>query len=336
MSIQTIQVRAPSRLHFGMLSLGDPCQRQYGGVGVMIDSPGLILETTPCSHLRVYGPHARRIREFACQWARYRKLGSTPKCRFELVSAPRQHIGLGTGTQLALSVATSLNALYRFPTPSAAELAASVSRGERSAVGTYGFVRGGLVIELGKRSNESFATLERRVPLPESWRFVLIVAADEQGPCGETEKRLFRQLPLVPRQTTDELKRELREHLVPAAETGCIERFGESVYRYGLMAGKCFAPCQGGPFANERLAQWVRLIRGMGVGGVGQSSWGPTLFALLPDADTANRFAAQFRACIPCENVQLVIAAVNNVGYSCTGQDARGGAPDELASKESP
>jgi predicted sugar kinase len=35
----SIRVRAPSRLHFGLLAFGNEAPRQFGGVGVMIDRP---------------------------------------------------------------------------------------------------------------------------------------------------------------------------------------------------------------------------------------------------------------------------------------------------------
>jgi len=70
-----------------------------------------------------------------------------------------------------------------------------------------------------------------------------------------------------------------------------FERFGDSVYRYGHQAGMCFAARQGGPFASPRIGALVSTIRGLGVRGVGQSSWGPTVFALLPNEAEAEYFS---------------------------------------------
>ena len=51
-----------------------------------------------------------------------------------------------------------------------AELAQSVGRGLRSAVGTYGFVHGGMIAERGKLPGEVISPLDARVVLPEDWR----------------------------------------------------------------------------------------------------------------------------------------------------------------------
>ena len=40
-----------------------------------------------------------------------------------------------------------------------------------------------------------------------------------------------------------------------------------------------FRLAQAGPFAHARIEQIVKTIREFGVKGVGQSSWGPTVFA---------------------------------------------------------
>jgi predicted sugar kinase len=99
----------------------------------------------------------------------------------------------------------------------------------------------------------------------------------------------------VPTQVTKQLLDEIHHRMFPAARSGKFEDFGESVYQYGVRAGMCFASQQGGPFANELLERWVATIRRRGIQGVGQSSWGPTLFAFLADEGSAQDFIRWFR-----------------------------------------
>ncbi len=103
-------------------------------------------------------------------------------------------------------------------------------------------------------------------------------------------------------------------HLLPEAEAARFDKFSESLFRYGRLAGECFATKQGGPFASPRLAGLVETIRGLGVRGVGQSSWGPTLFALLPDEDAANDFVERFRHEPDTNDLDLLVTAPNNTG----------------------
>jgi len=82
--------------------------------------------------------------------------------------------------------------------------------------------------------------------------------------------------------------------LLPAASSGDFRRFARSLWRYGQLAGDCFRQVQGGTFAAPRLAQLAARVRKLGVEGVGQSSWGPTLFAVLDSPAAAERFIAAF------------------------------------------
>jgi beta-ribofuranosylaminobenzene 5'-phosphate synthase len=43
--------------------------------------------------------------------------------------------------------------------------------------------------------------------------------------------------------------------------------------------GACFAPAQGGIYSTAQAPLIVDAVRDMGFVGVGQSSWGPTLYA---------------------------------------------------------
>lgn len=285
----SIEVTAASRLHFGMLSFGQARERQYGGVGVMVDKPGLKLRISPAAAFDVSGLLAERARRFAEQACSALDLPCEPECHIEILCAPPEHVGLGTGTQLGLSVAAGLNAFLQRETLEPVVLARMVSRGERSAIGTYGFCRGGLLVESGKREGDLLSPLVARVELPVEWRFLLVCLADEAGLSGTAEQTAFRDLPPVPSAATATLCREVLLSLLPAAVEGHFEEFSASLYRYGHMAGLSFAPNQGGPFASQRIANLVNHIREIGVQGVGQSSWGPVVFALLPDTEAAER-----------------------------------------------
>jgi len=314
-----VRVTTPSRLHFGLLAFGDPSVPQFGGVGVMIDRPGVRITLTAASELELSGPLEERVRSATLAWARVHAGGSMPRCRVVVERAAPLHVGLGTGTQLALAVAAGLSALAGLPRPSPEALAHTAGRGRRSAVGTYGFALGGLIAELGKPDDQALAPLYRRIALPAAWRFVLIRPTRGSGLCGAQEDEMFRQLPPVASQLTSKLVEEMDQHLLPAAEAGDIDAFGESLYHYGATAGGCFAACQGGPFADARLDQWVATIRQLGVRGVGQSSWGPTLFALLASPEDARRFVLQFRDVVAEADATLTIAAVDNAGAVITG-----------------
>lgn len=365
MSQQRVAIIAPSRLHFGMLSFGHDDERQFGGVGVMIEQPRLELRVSSSSvfesrSLDARSHEAQRIDEFARRFAQGCGWDDLPKCRIEVCSAPPQHCGLGSGTQLGLAVAVALsrwnqdvgNTCSDLPsdqrpsdsiTPAEAlELAAAVGRRARSTIGTYGFALGGMIIEAGSRrqpaisseqtitcgsiaadstkagtspsTDPSASPLMARLSLPDAWRFALVMPRHEPGLFGDAERRAFAHLPPVPRSATAELCRETLLHLMPAALCGDFSEFSASLFRFNHLAGTCFAASQGGPFASPRLAELVATIRGLGVEGVGQSSWGPSLFALLPHAAAAEEFVARLLATPSGSDLHCTITRVANRG----------------------
>jgi beta-ribofuranosylaminobenzene 5'-phosphate synthase len=315
-----VRVWAPSRLHFGLLSFGHPATRQFGGAGVMVDQPGLTVTFRAAERLSIVGPLAERALEFAHRFAVNSGGPCEPACRIEIESAPPTHAGLGTGTQLALAIAAGLDAFAQRGTEvgprvrPAIQLAKLVGRGERSAIGTHGFAQGGLLVEGGKFSADPVSPLVSRIELPAEWRFVLVIDRHERGLSGTAERDAFAALPAVSAEATAALCRELVLHLLPSAATGNFDEFGESLYRYGHQAGMLFAKRQGGPYAGSASAELVAWIRGEGVRGVGQSSWGPTIFALLADQPSAERFARRAAERYSPARFDLLIAGPANRG----------------------
>lgn len=311
---RAVRVAAPSRLHFGLLSFGHETLRQFGGVGAMVDAPGMEILVEPSEQFRTSGPLADRIEQFARRTVEHETEWLLPACHVRLTRAPRQHVGLGTGTQLALAVAAGIHAFAGRELPPAPVLAKMLERGRRSAVGMYGFLGGGLIVEAGKRREDVLAPLISHMDLPADWRFVLIVPQAAQGISGEAERRAFETMPPVPAEVTDQLCREVLLGLIPAAQSADIEGFGEALYRYNHAAGECFAAAQGGAFADESTERLVATIRQRGVAGVGQSSWGPTVFALVASVAAANELIEQLRDEPVATNSDFLVAAPNQGG----------------------
>lgn len=311
---QTVLVSAPSRLHFGLLSFGNPEVRQFGGVGTMIDRPGLKLRVQATETFETAGPMQDRVRDAALRWLESSNNSMDLRCRIELISAPRLHAGLGVGTQLALAVATGLNAFHSRANPAIKDLASSVGRGLRSAVGTYGFAAGGLIAERGKLPNETVSPLLERVPLPNQWRFVLVSPPGSVGLHGTTEQTAFDQLPPVSSAVTERLTGILCDRILPAAKSASFLDFSDAVYDFGFLAGSCFESVQGSAYNGPQLKNLVNRIRALGVRGVGQSSWGPTIYAICDSEANANAFTNDLRLQSGDDHCEIVIAAPDNHG----------------------
>jgi beta-RFAP synthase len=297
-----IRVRTGSRLHFGLFapppgdgpaapwpnSLGEAVlpARHFGGVGLMVQAPGLELAAAPAANWSAEGPLAERALAFAHQFAR--SLPVAFPHRLVVVRCAPEHAGLGTGTQLGLAVARALAEGHGLDL-SAAELAQRVGRGRRSALGVHGFAQGGFLVEAGKRAGEAVAPLAARRDFPEAWRVVLVLPPWGQGLHGPAEGRALEGLHerAWPLAQTDALCRLALLGMLPALAEGDLRGFGEALYDFNRRVGEAFRPVQGGTYTHPRAAEVVAFVRQQGVAGVGQSSWGPALFAVVGDAERA-------------------------------------------------
>ncbi len=308
-----IRVDAPSRIHFGLFSFGGT-GRQYGGVGLMVRRPMLELHLYPDNR----GPGglmtSQRLRETLQRWLAFRQRARMPACRVAIRCAPPVHAGLGSGTQLALALVAALDAFCGYPKLDPTGLAQATGRGQRSAVGTYGFVLGGMIVERGKAAGETLAPLECRVPFPTAWPILLVRPTGGQGLSGAAERRAFGTLPPVDSATRRHLVRLAREQLIPAVEQNDFERFSSHLYEYGQVAGTCFAQIQGGPYNGPELTMLVERIRELGIPGVGQSSWGPTLFAVARDRRQAETVAMELRHHFAPAEISITVTRADNVG----------------------
>jgi predicted sugar kinase len=110
------------------------------------------------------------------------------------------------------------------------------------------------------------------------------------------------------------MERIAKVEIIRAAANADFERFSDALFRYGCLAGKCFASVQGGAFCSQQTAELIAWLRQYGVAGVGQSSWGPTVFALMPNQHSADQLAHDLVARAAFTDYEVLVAPPANQG----------------------
>lgn len=310
-----VRVQTPSRLHFGLIAPGPGPGRRFGGAGLMIEQPGITLTIEPADTVTVTGKPAYRQRVLQCIDNIRRR------CERHVVrplhvcveSAPPEHVGLGTGTQLALGVALGVTQAYGMAVEDVSHLANLVGRFPRSGIGMHGFFNGGFIVDAGKQNASEVASLEGRHPFPENWRIVLIRPETGSGVSGDRESEAFARLARDER-AEEERRRLLREVVVPALTAEDFDAFAEALHRFNRLAGDAFASVQA--YANPAVAHIITQLRSQGIKGVGQSSWGPTFFALARDEGEADGMVRAIARRFP--TAQVSVTKANNLGVRTT------------------
>jgi beta-RFAP synthase len=291
-----VYVEAPARLHFGVLDLRGDLGRRFGGIGAAVPVPSVLLEASPAERLEVVGPDHERALDFARRYQTHHRLATGARLRLHRVIPA--HAGLGSGTQLGLAVARALAELQGLPTD-VTTLARAVGRGRRSGVGTWTFEHGGFVLEGGRRDGEDgVAPLLAHLPIPSSWRCVIAVPKDARGLSGEAEAAAFARLPLPDEREVEQVSHLVLMQLLPALAEADLAGFGAALAEVQRVTGGWFAAAQGGPYAPGEGALLVERLRQWGAVGVGQSSWGPAVYGLAPDAAAAGALAERTRSVV--------------------------------------
>jgi beta-RFAP synthase len=298
-----VTIEAPARLHFGILDLRGHRGRRFGGIGAAVPTPSVLLEATPHDRLTAEGPDAGRAQEFARRY--FAATGLKGGAHLRVHRAIPAHAGLGSGTQLGLAVARALAELYGESAEPLA-LARAVGRGQRSAIGTWTFALGGFVLEGGRRpASDEVAPLISRLPIPGMWRAVIAIPESKPGLSGAAESEAFRQLPLPTEREVEQVAHLVLMQLLPALADGDLTDFGAALTEVQRVTGGWFASAQGGAFASGPTRELVERMQEFGAAGVGQSSWGPTVYGLVPHPDAGRDLAQRIRAWMGSSGVVL-------------------------------
>lgn len=296
-------MEAPARLHFGILDLGGHRGRRFGGIGAAVPSPSVLLDATQSERITAEGVDADRALEFARRYVAATGLAVGAHLRIHR-SIPA-HAGLGSGTQLGLAVARALAELHGQPAEPL-ELARAVGRGQRSAIGTWTFALGGFVLEGGRRPDRGeVAPLISRLPMPAQWRCVIAIPASEPGLSGAAEAEAFRRLPPPAEREVEQVAHLVLMQMLPALADADLTDFGAALTEVQRITGSWFATAQGGAFAPGPTAELVRKLAEFGATGVGQSSWGPTAYGIVPHPDAGRDLAQRARAWLGPSGVVL-------------------------------
>jgi beta-RFAP synthase len=202
-----------------------------------------------------------------------------PPVRLRILGAPAEHVGLGVGTQLSLAVARAVWNLAGVAEVPIEELARLTGRGARSGIGLHGFDQGGLIVDGGRSRAEGVPPMVARLAFPQNWRILIVQPPGRTGLHGVEESRAFAELPPITEQMTDRLCRLVLLDILPAVVERELGTFGAALSELQAQVGSCFAPRQGGIYTAPLAGQIVLELKRDGFEGIGQSSWGPTLYA---------------------------------------------------------
>ncbi len=324
-----ITVKSTARLHMGFFDLHGGLGRRFGSIGLSLAAPSTELSAVRSEMLCVSGFASSRAEEIARQLIA--KLNLAGAVNLNIKQNIPEHAGMGSGTQFALNIGTAISRLYDLNL-NTVQIAELTGRGGRSGIGIAAFDQGGLLIDggrvshvpsprMGKEQPRQMAVDVLKVPpliarydFPEDWRILLILDNNQPGIHGEEELAAFKTLPIFPENLAAHLCRSVLMQAMPAMVEKDLTAFGYSIRELQMHVGDYFAPAQGGRYASKYVGAVLQHLETLGVDCYGQSSWGPTGFAVFENEELAKKYMLQLKMKFTEPNLAWQICSANNKG----------------------
>jgi len=290
-----------ARLHLGFYRL---CRGVsglvLGGVGLAVDLEGVatrVVFEPREGGIEVTAPEACLSDAEEAATAASRRYGVTGRLVVERC-IPR-HVGLGSTTQLVLAIHAVVARAAGVEDLEA--VVGSAGRGFYSGVGAGVFLRGGLVIDAGLRGGGRASRPMAWAWPPSSWGLVVVVPSVEPRRLmaedaleDEAMRGVLAGLPPGPGACAEPYS-ALLDLLLPGAALPSFDMFVAGVEALEAAAARLFGGAQGGAMCCSEAEAAAAALRGVGARGVGQSSWGPSVYGFFSSRGAAARAAAVLR-----------------------------------------
>ena len=311
-----IQVSTSGRLHMGFFDLHGGLGRKFGSIGLSLSSPSLVVEATYAKLFEIKASTTVVTKAVIITESFMAKLSLKGSVALTIQQNIPQHSGLGSGTQLALAIGRAISELYALNLTTA-EIAQMTGRGVRSGIGIAAFDKGGLLIDGGRavvqnHNDFNIPPLLARYEFPAEWRILLISDSSLPGMHGDEERLAFEQLPEFPEDIAAHLCRQVLMRTMPALVEQDLNAFGQSIQFLQSHVGDYFAPAQGGRYASKKVGAVLEYLERLGVSCFGQSSWGPTGFAVFENMYQAEQHLHKIKAAFMDQALSYMICSGNN------------------------
>ncbi|MET1129219.1 MAG: hypothetical protein ABWW70_07880 [Thermoproteota archaeon] len=286
-----VVVQTGARIHLGFYGLCDARNLlRLGGVGIGVDGVGYKLTLS-------IRQGSRRVKVVGCQSNRaeaiakkaLRDLNLDLDLSLKLEECVPEHVGLGSTTQLTLSIYAALAVASGRSLEHAVNLA---KRGPYSGIGTGVFLKGGFVLDSGVRVGEKRALPALSGRVPHRWRLVAVIPSSRRGIGeGADEDRLMAVPRGLERESCCKAYEYLLRGVIPGLAFSDLDLFGWGVEGLQRLTGMYFSAAQGSTFCCRESEEAAHLLKRLGARGVGQSSWGPLVYGFFGSEKEAVRAA---------------------------------------------
>jgi beta-RFAP synthase len=230
------------------------------------------------------------------------------------------HSGLGSGTQIGLTLAEGINNLYNLDLDKF-KIAEFVDRKHsRSAIGFGVFYYGGFITDGGriteeKENDKYLPPILFKEKIPEEWCFIIIIPSlAKEKMAGKKEIETFKKIEKMDIKISAENSHHLLLGMLPALKEKDIIKFSKHLNIIEDNVADYFSEIQSGKYTSRYAQEIIDFLESNQVLGRGQSSWGPSLYALLQNKEKAKRIKDDILIKFKTKIDRIYITSAANTG----------------------
>ena len=323
----SVLITSPSRLHFSLIDLNGELGRVDGGIGVALNEPSLKIEVSAVDEEVELEENPKEVVSVLERIRSRIEPGLKGNYRVSILKPLPSHVGLGSQTQLSLSVAKAICMLEN-RSYGAVELAKLVGRGGTSGIGTAAFDKGGFILDGGHvfqkgKSNNSVKETKTSFlpssaskvspppvlfqhPLPDDWFFVVAIPDVRRGAHGVEEIEIFKKYCPIESEEVEKICRIVLMWTLPAVVEKDIDAFAASLTMLQEVG-----------FKKREVELQQDIIKGLfsffdvHALGHGMSSFGPATYAIVEGERRAEELAAATKEFLDEKNIRASVTYSN-------------------------
>ena len=218
--------------------------------------------------------------------------------KIDCMHCPENHIGLGSGTQLILSVEELITEFYKL------DISPNIfNRKFRSGIGMNSYIKGGFIVDAPKNSlSQSEIIFQTKFPL--EWKAILLFDNKKKGLHGKSEKNFFAST------SSHNLRKNLSDitlnELIPSVIYKDFRIFAKSLTKFQKLNAMFYSKVQKSLYLSNDINKIINQISKRFIVGCGQSSWGPTSYMFVDSKNDLNEI-------LPI--LDKAISMYNNLSY---------------------
>ncbi len=317
-------------MHFSLIDENGYTGRIDGGIGLMLESPNIVIEASNNSDelkIEFDQPHDGFLTTIKEKTEAITNALNVKNIKYHFIIKEYypEHLGIGSKTQLSLAIGLAIAKLEGVDLP-VEKITKIVGRGGTSGIGWRGFEQGGFILDAGHDfGNEkekatylpSSASLSTdpaltliRYPIPENWRFIIIIPNVKQGAHDQEEVNIFQEYTPINREEVNEVSHQIIMKVLPGIIKNDLDCFGQGIKRIQKIGFKKIEIELQHPFVKKLM----KFLEAEGVKAYGMSSFGPCVVAITENDESAKILEPKCKEFIKDVGGTVLIAKPNNTG----------------------